>query len=83
MDTDKEVNKQMNERVEKKLQRIVNVAKNIKGMCECIICDADEVTESDDLFIIEQQFERITRAANDGYDLTRNTYDDFDEEDEE
>lgn len=70
----------MNERVEKKLQRIINMAKDIKGMCECIISDADEVTESSDLFVIEQQFERIMRAANDGHDFTQNTWDDFEEE---
>jgi len=70
----------MNERVEKKLQRIVNMVKDIKGMCECIISDADEVTESSDLFIIEQQFERIMRAADDAHELTQNTYDDFEEE---
>lgn len=69
----------MNERVERKLTRIKNMAKDIKGMCECILDDADAVTESDDLFIIEQQFGRIARAANDGYDLTQDTYDDFDE----
>ena len=70
----------MNERVEKKLQRIVSMANNITEMCECIISDAEEVTESSDLFIIEQQFERIMRAANNGHELTQNTYDDFEEE---
>lgn len=69
----------MNERVEKKLQRIMNMAKDIKGMCECILDDTDEVTESSDLFIIEQQFERIMRAAENGHELVQNTYDEFDE----
>lgn len=70
----------MNERVEKSLERIKTMARKIKGMCECIINDVDDVTESDDLFIIEQQFDRIMRAASDGYELAQSTYDEFDEE---
>lgn len=70
----------MNERVEKSLERIKTMARNIKSMCDCIINDCDDVTESDDLFIIEQQFERIERLADNGYGYTQIIYDEFDEE---
>ena len=70
----------MNERVEKNLARIKNMAEKIKNMCECILDDCDDVTECSDMFIIESQFERICREANDGRNLVRSTEDEFDEE---
>jgi hypothetical protein len=72
--------REMNERVEKRLESIKKIAEVIKDMCECIIDDCDDVMESSDLFIIEQQFERINRKSDHGYELTRDTCDVFDEE---
>lgn len=70
----------MNERVEKNLARIKNMAEKIKDMCECILDDCDDVTECCDMFVIESQFERIQREARDGYNLARDTWDEFEEE---
>lgn len=70
----------MNERVERNLARIMVIATRIKDMCECILDDCEEVTECGDMFVIESQFDRICREANDGRNLVRNTEDEFDEE---
>lgn len=70
----------MNERVEKRLNLIKAMVEEIQSMCECALEDCDDVTESGDLFIIESQMDRIIRKANDTREVVRNTYDDFDEE---
>ena len=64
----------------KKLTRIKNMVENIKSMCECALNDCDDVTESDDLFIIESQFDRIIRQAEDAKETVMSTYDEFEEE---
>lgn len=70
----------MNKKVEKRLEEIKKIALDIQAMCECILEDAEDATSSGDLFVIESQFERIGRKADDGYSYVRNTYDEFDEE---
>lgn len=70
----------MNKKVEKRLEEIKKMALDIQAMCECILEDAEDATGSGDLFVIESQFERISRKADDGYSYVRNTYDEFDEE---
>lgn len=70
----------MNKKVEKRLEEIKKMALDIQAMCECILEDAEDATSSGDLFVIESQFERISRKADDGYSYVRNTYDEFDEE---
>ena len=70
----------MNEIVEKRLNLIKAMTEEIQSMCECALDDCDDVTESSDLFIIESQMDRIIRKADYARETVRNTYDEFDEE---
>ena len=71
----------MNERVERKLEFIRNRVKQIKSICDCIEMDIDDVTEVGDTFIIESNFERIMREAENGKIEVRDIENLFDEED--
>lgn len=71
----------MNERVERKLEFIRNRVEQIKSICECIEMDIDDVTEVGDTFILESNFERIMREAENGKIEVRDIEDLFDEED--
>ena len=72
----------MNEEVKKALKELEMKASNILTTCECILDDILDVEESTDLFVIESAFEAIKRRAEEGYKMTQEVWDLFDEEEE-
>lgn len=70
----------MNYKVKRKLSRMREIVKMIDANLEMILQDIDDVEESDDLYIVEAKFDSIASAAKAGYDLVRETYDEFEEE---
>ena len=72
----------MNDEVKKALKKLEMKASNILTTCECILDDILDVEESTDLFVIESAFEAIKRRAEEGYKMTQEVWDLFDEEEE-
>ena len=72
----------MNDDVKKALKELEMKASNILTTCECILDDILDVEESTDLFVIESAFEAIKRRAEEGYKMTQEVWDLFDEEEE-
>lgn len=70
----------MNDAVVMRLQRLNDEVNKIKSACERIMMDIADVEESEDLPIIENNFDFIRRTASDAMDFVRNTYDEFEEE---
>lgn len=70
----------MNETVESRVNRFKEIAKGIISDAECILDDCENFEGYDELFTIESAFARIVREAKNGYDTSRNTYDELDEE---
>lgn len=70
----------MNERVEKRLERLSIAAKTIITNMECVLSDLEDVTEADDLFVIESAFKRAEKSASGAYELTLTAWDLFEEE---
>lgn len=69
----------MNERVKTRLEKLSIAAKQIITDMECVLSDIEDVTETDDLFVIESAFERTKRNADDAYELTLSAWDLFEE----
>jgi hypothetical protein len=72
--------KNMNEKVMKKLERIIHLVEKIESDADYVKEIVDRVEESEDLPIIETTLENIERWARDARNVCRNTYDDFEEE---
>jgi len=70
----------MNEKVMKKLERIIHLVEKIESDADYVKEIVDRVEESEDLPIIETTLENIERWARDARNVCRNTYDDFEEE---
>ena len=73
----------MNNEVKKALKELEMKASIILATCECIFDDILDVEESTDLFVIESAFEAIKRLAGEGYKMTQEVWDLFDEEEEQ
>ena len=71
----------MNEDVRKALKELELKTSSILTTCECILDDILDVEESTDLFVIESAFEAIKRRAEEGYKMTQEIWDLFEEED--
>lgn len=72
----------MNNEVKKALKELEMKASNILTICECMLDDILDVEGSTDLFVIESAFEAIKRRAEEGYKMTQEVWDLFDEEEE-
>ena len=70
----------MNEKVNKRLERIKEMVVAIQSSSKCIFMDVDDVESVEDMFVIEHNFDMIRRIANDAVDYVRETEDEFDGE---
>ena len=70
----------MNEKVNKRLERIKEMVEAIQSSSKCILMDIEDVNSVEDMFCIENNFGMISRIANDAVDYVRNTEDEFEEE---
>lgn len=66
--------------VERRIEVLKAKVKQIQSSCECILQDIEDFEGYDELFIIEQNFERIEREAKEAVDYARETYDELEEE---
>ena len=69
----------MNEVVKKRIDQIRLKANEIACKVDAMFEDIDNINTDDDLAIIEMAFDEIERWAREGYDIVRNTYDEFGE----
>ena len=71
----------MNEAVKKRQELMRNLCKDIIGKAESMLEDINAIETDDDLAIIEMGFDTIESWGKEGYDIVRNTYDEFEEMD--
>ncbi len=72
----------MNEAVKRRQKRMRDICKDIIGKAEGMLEDINEIETDDDLAIIEMGFDMIESWGKEGYEIVRNTYDEFEEADE-
>lgn len=70
----------MTKRAKTRLERLAVIAKSIITDMECVLSNIEDITEIDDLFMIESAFERAAKDADDAYALTSTIWDLFKEE---
>ena len=70
----------MNEAVKRRIAQMKKIAADIKATSDYINTQLNAVETDDDLDVVEMSFDSIERWANEGYDICRNTYDEFEEE---
>lgn len=71
----------MNDAVKKRLEQLRKLCERINAEADYISEDLiEQVEESEDLPGIEMAFDNIERWAKEAYDICRNTYDEFEEE---
>ena len=70
----------MNEAVRKRIARMIEIANKIESEADYIIELAEGIEEEDDVASVEMAFDNVERWAKEGYDVCRNTYDEFEEE---
>lgn len=73
----------MNEMVKKRLAQLIKLAERIENEADYIKELVDGVEESEDLPGIEMAFDNIVGWSKEAFDVCRNTYDEFDYEEEE
>lgn len=66
--------------VENRIEILKTKVEYIQSCCECILQDIEDFEGYDELFIIEQNFERIEREAKEAVNYARETYDELEEE---
>jgi hypothetical protein len=70
----------MNDVVKRKLNELKELATCIKAEANYLLEDINDVETDNDLPIVENKFSLIQRYAQEGYDKTLSTYDEFEEE---
>lgn len=69
----------MNDAVKKRIEQIRQKANEIACKVDGMFEDIDAIETDDDLAIIEMAFDQIESWAKEGYEIVRNTYDEFGE----
>ena len=69
----------MNDAVKKRIEQMKELADQIIEKAELLKGDADDVETDEDLYVVELAFDSIIGWAKEGYDVCRNTYDEFEE----
>ena len=70
----------MNEAVKKRMAQLIKLAERIENEADYIKELVDQVEESEDLPGIEMAFDNIVGWSREAHDVCRNTYDEFEEE---
>lgn len=70
----------MNEAVQKRKKYMLGMAKDIMSRADRLIDEIEDLESSDDLYVIEMGFDQIESWGREGYEVCRNTYDEFEEE---
>lgn len=69
----------MNDAVKKRQKHMLGMAKDIMARASTLIDEIEAIESSDDLDVIEMGFDQIESWGREGYDVCRNTYDEFEE----
>ena len=70
----------MNDAVKKRQKYMLGMAKDIMARASTLIDEIEVIESSDDLDVIEMGFDQIESWGREGYEVCRNTYDEFEEE---
>ena len=69
----------MNDAVKKRQKYMLGMAKDIMARASTLIDEVEAIESSDDLDVIEMGFDQIESWGREGYEVCRNTYDEFEE----
>ena len=72
----------MNDAVKRRQKQMRNLCENIIDKAKNMLEDIDRIETDDDLDTIEMGFDWIESWSKEGYEITRNTYDEFEEDPE-
>ena len=72
----------MSDVVKRRQKQMRNLCENIIDKAKNMLEDIDRIETDDDLDTIEMGFDWIESWSKEGYEITRNTYDEFEEDPE-